>query len=122
MADELTMSASVAYSDSDGTEVSIALTNVLTTLSTQAVFKQRVSVGTSEQALDLGNIASMGVCVFVNRSTTRTINLKTGTGGTVICSLLPGQFAVIPMGTGVTAPYVVALVGAAVLEYMIVSL
>jgi hypothetical protein len=59
---------------------------------------------------------------FRNLDSTNTISIKTAVAGTIIISLLPGWFALLPLGSGVSLPSAVASAGTPLLEYAILQL
>lgn len=78
------------------------------------------NVGTSEEAINLGDVSTLGWALFINRDTTNFISLKTATGGTVFAKLPPkGGCALFHFGSGVTAPWAVADTAACNMEYLI---
>lgn len=81
----------------------------------------RQAVTASDVAISLGGVGSgtLGWFLLINRSTTLTFSIKTATSGTIILSLLPGEFAMGRFGSGVTAPAVVSSTTGSVLEYVI---
>lgn len=119
MADEITLSGSLVYSDSEGTDVSLAVADLLQSITDKAVVRQKVGLTTTQQAIDLGNLATLGWAVFLNRSETITIKLRTAVAGEFFATLPPGGFAVLYLGSDITAPYAVSVTSPAQLEYLI---
>jgi hypothetical protein len=120
MANELTVNASLAYEDSEGSDVSLAVADDLVNVSTKKFIKAKQNIGTTEEAIGLGEVTSLGWAMFKNCDATNYIEIKTGTGGTVIMKLLAGECAMFRFGSGITAPYAIANV-ACQMEYLIVS-
>lgn len=121
MADELTISASLAYADSEGADELLAVADVTPNVSTKKYAKFKQSVGTSEEALGLGEVTSLGYCLVINRDETNFVQLRTGTGGTYFAKLLPGEVALFRFGSGVTAPFVIADTAAYQIEVFLIS-
>lgn len=122
MANELTLNASIEYSDSVDVEASAAITDLLRTLTTSKVLKTKQSVGTSEEALIVGDISTRAWCMLINRDTTNFINVKTGTGGTIFAKLLAGEFCLLRLGSGAQSPFVIADTASCELEILICDL
>jgi hypothetical protein len=122
MADELKLSGSLAYSDSEGTELpSFDVIELLVDVSTKRYVHAKVSVGTSEEAIDLGDLsAPLGWAMFVNRDSTNYVELRLGTGASNdMVRVNAGEFALFRFGSDVSAPYLIAPTAACQVEYRI---
>ncbi len=120
MSNEITLSASLAYSDSEGTtDALIPMAAALATITTKKTLHSKMSVTTAELALPLGNLASLGWCAFVNRDPTNFIEIRTSTGAVKFCKLPAGKGALLYIGSGVTAPFVIADTANCQLEYFL---
>ncbi len=109
MASELSLSASVSYEDAFGVSAAIDLPALVLTLTTKKVFQTKQTVGFSvEEALLIGDIATLGYLVIVNRDETNFVNVKVATSGAIFAKLLPGRWCIVPLGSGAQAPYVIA--------------
>lgn len=115
MAEELTLGASVSYEDSLNTSDSLSLANVIKSVATKRITHVTQSVGTSEEAVELGDVAAPGYALFINRHATATIDLKVATGGAIFARLDPdtnedgkGGFALLKLGSGAQVPFAVA--------------
>lgn len=130
MADELEASVSVSYEDALGIAGSVEVSNLTLTLTDPRLLHSKQNVGTSEEAIELGDVtaASMGVLVLVNRGTTYSIDIKTATSGTIIARLYPAGSAAglnwccFNVGSGITAPFAVANTGASEMEIFLTEL
>lgn len=122
MPNQLTITASLAYSDSKGVIDSLAISNFLVTITTEIVLHTQQLIGTSESAIGLGSIATLGYGFFVNRDASHYIDLRIGTGAVKWSRLYPGMLAVLPIGPGITAPFAIADTAACWLEYLLASL
>lgn len=120
MADEITLSASLGYEDSENADTVLAITEKLATVATKKYIRHKQNIGTSEEAIVLGEITSPGWAIFINRDLTNFINLKVATGGAIFAKLLPGEFALLRLGSGAQAPFAIADTGACQLESLIV--
>ena len=121
MANELTLTASLDYEDSEGSEDSLQITDLLVSVTTKKFVHVKQNIGTSEEALVLGEVTSLGYAIFKNRDATNFVSIRAGTGGTLIIKLLAGEVAMFRFGSGVTAPYAIADTSACQLEYVIIS-
>lgn len=75
------------------------------------------NIGTSEEALGLGSISTVGYCIFHNCDATNYITIGK-TGANDIIKLKAGEW-VGPVRLGTNAPYAIANTAACELEYII---
>lgn len=126
IADELTINASVQYADANDVQMSLACpTDFLATIAsaTPLAYQGSQSIGTSETAINLGGISSLGYMLLVNRDPVNYVDIKTGTGGTIFARLDPaGGMLLLKVGSGVTAPYAIANTAACVIEKFVGAL
>lgn len=109
MASEITLNATLAYSDSEDTDVSLDISDKSVTVTTKIVARLKQNIGITEEAIKLGEVSSLGFCMFINRDLTNFINIKHATSGTIIGKMLPGEsYGPVRFGSGVTAPYAIA--------------
>lgn len=122
MADELSVSASMTYEYAD-TSIPFELPAALEfDVSVQLHQLGVQNIATSESALDLGSVTTLGYILIVNRSTQYYVELRTGTGGTKFATLDANNgFAFFKFGSGVTAPYAIATGGTCRVEYFLVN-
>lgn len=122
MAQELTINASLAYSDSEGSDLSIEIADLKPNVSTKKFVHAKQNIGITEEAIGLGEVTSLGWAFFKNLDSTNFLSIKTGTGGTIIMKLLAGESAgPFRFGSGITAPFAIADTAACQMEYLIVS-
>ena len=124
MADEITMTGSVAYSDSNDVAVDLTPAAFLASVATKAVSLGTQSIATTETTLNLGGLAALGVVMLVNRDPTNYVDVKTAASGIKIARLKPGGgFAIMDWSAGgVTAPVAIADTAACVIEKLLCSL
>lgn len=115
MADEITISVSMSYEDSENTSVSMSITEALFSVATKRVNRIKMNVAITEEAIPLGDVTAPGYALFVNRDPTNFINLKVATGGAIFAKLTPdadsdgkGGMALLRLGSGAQAPYAIA--------------
>lgn len=121
MANEVNASFSLAYADSELADLLLEMTSMQASVSTKKFVHAKQSIGTSEEAIGLGEVTSLGWAVFINRDATNYIELRVGTGGAKFAKLRPGKGCLLELGSGVTAPYAISDTAACQLEYLIVS-
>jgi hypothetical protein len=119
VADEFTLNASLAYSDSEGSEEIMSVVDVLRSISTKLFVKHKQNIGITEEALDLGGLASLGWAFFKNLDETNYVELRVATGGSKIIRIDPLCLAFFRFGSDVTAPFAIANTATVQLEYVI---
>ena len=117
MANELKLSFNVTFDDGIKPEVVASITERFKTIADKRPVMLVQSVGTSEEAVVLGDTAALGgTLVLVNLDPTNFVNVKVATGGAIFAKLFPdtdsdgsGGFIVLDaMGSGALAPFVIA--------------
>ena len=121
MADEIRLNATLQYEDTDLAEINLQMSDLLADVATLKYVEVKQSVGTSEEALVLGEITSPGWLFAINRDTTNYIELRVATGGAKFAKLLPGEFCLLRLGSGATAPFAIANTAACMLQYALIS-
>lgn len=121
MANELTLNASMVYADSEDTDLSLAIVDLLATVSSKLPIQRKQNIGTSEEAISLGETTAPGWALFLNRDATNFINLKVATSGAIFAKLKPGEFCLLRLGSGAQAPYAISDTAACQLEYFIAN-
>lgn len=119
---EITLNANLAYSDSESADESLAIVDKQVNITTKLYTKNKQNIGITEEAIKLGELATLGYAIFINRDATNFINIKTATAGTIIVKLFPGEVAMFRFGSGVTAPFAIADTAPCQLEYMILAI
>lgn len=121
MAGELTITQSFVYDDGEASPIDISKSGMTVNVGTKKFSHQRQAIGTSEEALILGEVTTLGWAVFQNLGQ-YDVEIRVGTGSTRIILLKPGHPpASFEFGSGVTAPYAIATTGASDIEYVIVN-
>lgn len=108
LANELTTTISVEYSDADGQELSSGTQNEQRSVSTKRPIKHTQLIGTSEEAIQIGDGGTIVELYLRNLDPTNYVEIKTGTGGVVTDKLLPGKDCLHRLGSGMQAPYAIA--------------
>ena len=118
MANELTISASLSYTDANSS-IESAYDGVLATVAAAATSpyaKHKQVVGTSEEPMILGDFTSPGFVIIKNLDATNYVEIKTGTGGIVMGKMKAGEPWMGRLGSGAQAPYLIANSGSCVVE------
>lgn len=79
-------------------------------------------VGTSEEALLIGDITVGGYLYARNLDATNFVEIRPGTGDADLIQLKPGDVCLFRLTPTATAPFVIADTGACRLEYMLLDL
>lgn len=121
MANEFTLNASLAYEDSESADLLLSVVDKLVSITTKKFIHAKQSIGTSEEAIDLGELtAPLGWAIFINRDSTNYLEIRSGSGAANdVIRLNAGEFALFRFGSDVTAPYAIANTAACQLEYAI---
>lgn len=123
MADELTLTIKAVLANS-GTKVVFpdsAAQTIEVTVSGTGLVHARQTIGTSEEALDLGDIATGGYFVAINRDPTNYVQIRSGTGATDLVRLEAGETCAFRLSPDATAPYAIADTAACELEFLLIE-
>lgn len=120
---QTTANATLLYEDTEGASEQLsAPVDFLFTVATLKYIKGKQNIGNSEEAIKIGELTSLGEAIFINRDTVNSIDLKTGTGGTIFARLQPnGGSCRCYLGSGAQAPYAISSASTCQMEYMICS-
>lgn len=121
MANEITITGKLEYADSESADLSLEVLEKAANVATKKFIHHKQNIGITEEALDLGELTSLGWAIFINRDTTNFVNIKTATSGTIFAKILAGECAMFRFGSGVTAPFAIADTAACQLEYLIIQ-
>ena len=119
MADEATVTAALKFEKAGvgAFELGKALQRIDVAGSRCVMHTQVISTTPTDEALDLGELASAGLAYFENLSTTagQNIHLHIGDGGTDFMKLLPGEAFVVRLAS--TDVWAIAAAGTPSLRY-----
>ena len=107
-----------------GTTVNQSLTvgSTLFTMTGDSALKYTQSIGTSEEALELGqDIGTLGWCMIKNLDATNFVSIRAGTGLGNFLRINAGEFALFRFGSGATAPFAIADTGAVLVEVLLIE-
>lgn len=116
MAGEIKLTVLLKFAKSS-TTTEAKVNDLAVTVTGTRFIHNRQSIGTSEEALDLGDIATGGWFVAINRGATNFIEIRSGTGATDIIKLKAGEPCCFRMSGDATAPFAIANTAAGDLEY-----
>ena len=105
-ANGLTLNASLAYSGNNAT-VNTSVVNLVALVSGNGLNSlASVTVPTSAGAIPLGSVTAAGGWLYVrNNDPTNYMQVITATSGTPFAMLLPGEFCLLRLDSGLTAPF-----------------
>ena len=118
MADEIAVIAGLSF-EKGGKSASIAAIRQTIDMTGGDYVHRNQTIGTSEEALDIGDIGTPGWCGFTNLDGTNFISLRAGSGLANMIKVLPGETVVFRLAT--STPYAIADTGACDSEYLILE-
>lgn len=120
MAQEFTLGGSIAYQDDEGTDILEQVSDLVDSITTKKFTKAKIAVGTSEEAIPLGEVSSLGWAFIRNLDDTNYLEIRSATGsGNDIIKIKAGKFALFHFGSDVSAPYAIANTAPVQMEYII---
>jgi hypothetical protein len=117
MANELTLSGSIKFAKSN-VEDGMAKGGLQVDVTGSKCTHMVQAIGTSEEAIDIGDIGTSGYMFVVNRDTTNYVSIRPGTGTANCIKLKAGEFALFRIET---APWAIANTAACNIEFLIVE-
>lgn len=121
MANEITLAATLSYEDSEDSSELLTLTDILASVASKKYIKHKQNIGTSEEAITLGEVTAPGWALFINRDETNFISLKVGTAGAIFAKLKPGEFAFLRLGSGAQVPFAISDTASCQLEFFLIN-
>lgn len=120
MSGELTVTITFKYEKS-GTKVAETLSKTIDVSGTK-ILHQRQSIGTTQEALNLGESFATGGWVFgINRDPTNFVDFRSGTGATDFGRAKAGEPFAIRVSPDSTAPFAIADTAAVEIEFWMFS-
>jgi hypothetical protein len=108
VANEVTTTITMTYEDAFEADASVGKENFQRSVSTKRPFKNVQAIGTSEEAITLGDGGTFKELYLRNLDETNYVEIKVATGGAIFCKLLPGEDTLVRLGSGAQAPYAIA--------------
>lgn len=119
MAAEITISASLELDDGTVAVKSPPASGLRFDFSGTKYTQHAQTIGTTEEAIDLGEITTLGWIFAINRDNTNFVSIRTGTGlGNAIKLPAKGGCALFHAGSGMTAPFAIADTAACRVEFL----
>lgn len=120
MANEFELGGSIIYEDTEMDDPEImSISGLLANISTKRYTRAKQSIGTVEEAINLGEVGAPGWFMAINRDATNYVEIKVGTGASIFAKLKPGEFCLLRLGSAAQAPYAIADTAACQLEYIV---
>lgn len=109
MADELTISGlRLSFVKANCPSIAVNAPTLTVDVAGTQVLDNVQSVGTSEEALVIADVAAGGYCYIQNMDATNFVSVRQGTGTTDLIKLLAGEFCLFRLHPSSTAPYIIA--------------
>lgn len=119
MASELTITAMLAFSKNNVEAKSAQVAKQFDVSGNDAIRRTQI-IGNSAEALDVGEIGTVGYGMFINLGPTDSISIRIGSSGADVVKLNPNECALFRLAA--SNPYAVASGTASpVLDYMLVE-
>lgn len=121
MANEVTLSVSLSVLKSgSGLDMKRSFSGQFDMSGTEFIHNTQI-VGTSEEALLMGDVAAPGWAFFKNLDATNYVEIRAATGVADTLRLNAGEAAVFRFAADATAPFAIANTAAVRLEYLILE-
>lgn len=118
MANEISFTHTLSFAK--GNVASIGRTRTATPTVSGAKYISNVqNIGTTAEAIDIGDIGTPGWAWFRNLDATNFVTIRIGASGADLAKLLPGESASFRLAA--SNPYAIADSGACNVEYLIVE-
>ena len=118
MANELTVSCSMRFSKSSR-EASKSYSGIQIDVSGTKVTRLEQTIGTDEEALDIGDIGTAGYIICKNLDDTNYIEIRPGSGAADLIKLKAGEVAMFRLA--LNGPYAIADTAACDLEFLLIE-
>ncbi len=118
MANELTLGASISFTKSGVTEA-LAKSGVQFTVSGSKYTSVVQSIGTTEEALDLGDVGTAGYSLIVNLDATNFVKIRGATAAVDCIKLKAGEFCLFRHAGA--APFAIADTAACLIRHLLIE-
>ena len=109
MAAELSIGPlSISFAKTGSPSLSTMASGITPTVTGAQYMDNVQNVGTSEEAILLGDVAPGGYVFVQNLDTTNFVSLRQATGAANFMKLLAGEWAIFRMSVDTTAPFAIA--------------
>lgn len=120
MANEITVNASIKL-EKQGTRMSLSVANIKIDVTGKRFIHPRQLIGTTEEALELGDIATGGWFMAINHDPTNFVSIRSGTGATNLVKLKAGEPCLFRLSGSSAAPFAIADTAPCDLEFVLVE-
>ena len=117
MANELAVSCSVRFSKS-GREADKAYGGIQVDVTGTRVVSNMQTVGTSEEALVVGDVGTAGYCIMKNLDDTNYVTIRAASAAADLVKLKAGEVAMFRLAS--STPYAIANTAPVDLEYVLI--
>lgn len=104
-----------------GTVAGLDMGRISVTWTGNNALHNRQTVGTTEEALVLGDCGAGGYFIVVNRDASNYVRIRPATGATDLVRLRAGEAACFRLDAGATAPFVIADTAPCEIEYVLLE-
>jgi hypothetical protein len=118
MANELTIAASLRFVKGDSNEL-FNKSGIQLDVSGTDYVKLTQTVGTSEEALSLGDLTTPGYALIYNRDSTNFVSVRSGTGADNLVKVPAGGIALFMIEA--SAPFVIADTASCQIEMLLIE-
>lgn len=108
MANELTLTGLFSYIKGNRKVSPTGKTSATVSVSGTNTMDHTQSIGTSEEAIVLGDVVPGGYCYFENLDSTNFVSIRQQTGVNDLIRIKAGEFAIFRMDADATAPFAIA--------------
>lgn len=115
---ELVVGVSLQYSK-NGRTASFERGGIRTDVTGRKITEIEQTVGTAEEALNLGDISSPGYIAIENMDSENTVSLRPSSGAADMIDLLPGEVALFRLAAA--APYAIADTAACNVRFLLIE-
>lgn len=122
MASEITLNVSMRFVKG-GTDIMPAFAQALArNVAGNNWIWNRQTIGTSEEAILLGDAGAGGYFIAINRDATNFLSLRQASAAGNFVQLIAGDVCAFRLSPNATAPFAIADTGACELEYVLIEL
>lgn len=121
MANEITLSINITFAKGGSEESFRAADAMKIDVTGSRFMHNRQEIGTSEEAIDIGDVSTGGYFVAVNRDVTNFVEIRSGTGTTDVVKLKAGEACAFRMSADSNAPFALADTAPVELEYLLIE-
>lgn len=118
MANELVLTATLAFAKGN-VDVSLDPGSLQVTVSGTKYHQGVQEIGTSEEALSIGDVGTAGYVLLINRDATNFVELRPGSGLADLVKVKAGEFALFRLA--LEGPYAIADTAACEVEYIVIE-